>query len=64
MTATYVDDRADVLGRVDLAALFVDLGHPQGRNRQSLGFGNFPVAQKGRAPRPADRQGYQGHCHR
>lgn len=34
MTATYVDDRADVLGRVDLAALFVDLGHPQGRNRQ------------------------------
>lgn len=34
MTATFTDDRADLLARIDLEALFGEVGLVQGRNRQ------------------------------
>lgn len=59
-------ERADLLGRVDLAALFVDLGLPQGRNRQ-WPCPNPTHAQTGKTPPVSIGRGSEGYdlwsCH-
>ena len=66
MTATFTDDRTELLARLDLAALFADLGYPQGRNRQ-WPCPNPSHAQTGATPPVSIRRGPEGYdlwsCH-